>query len=81
MKKIQSLGKTASESGVVILQELFKLPIINVSHIQKWTGFTARGAQKVVDQFTKLGILELKDEHKTYDRSFVYRRYMDIFKD
>ncbi len=28
-----------------------------------------------------LKILEIKDEHKIYGRSFHYRRYIDIFKD
>ncbi len=78
-KKIQSLGKTSAESSMTVLLQLFKLPIINVSTIQKWTKFTRQGAQKVIDRFVELGILVQKDENKDYGRSFIYRRYVDIF--
>jgi len=81
MAKVQSLGKTASESAVKILPLLFQLPIVNVTKMQEWTGFTRQGAQKVIDRFVKLGILEQKDENKTYGRSFIYRRYTDIFEE
>ncbi|MDP3976218.1 MAG: Fic family protein, partial [bacterium] len=81
MKKIHSLGKTAAKSSVNVLPQLFKLPIVNVSTIQKWTKFTRQGAQKVIDRFVELGILEQKDESRNYGRSFMYRRYVDIFND
>ncbi len=81
MRKIQGLGKSASKNAVEILHHLFKLPIVNVAHIQEWTGFTRQGAQKVIDRFVGLKILEQKDEHKTYGRSFYYRRYIDIFNE
>ena len=80
MAKIQSLGKTAAESSIKILPQLFKLPIVNVSIIQNWTGFTSRGAQKVIDRFVAMGILEQKDESISYGRSFIYRRYTNIFE-
>lgn len=81
MRKIQSLGKTASNSAVDILSQLFRLPIVNVNNIQQWTKFTRAGANKVIERFIELKILELKDENKVYGRSFIYRRYVDIFKD
>lgn len=81
MKKIHSLGKTAADSAIQVMPELFKLPIVNVAVIQGWTGFTRQGAQKVIDRFVDLGILEQKDETKTYGRSFIYRRYVDIFNE
>ncbi len=79
MKKIHALGRPAAKSTALILSELYKLPIVNIANIQKWTKYTRQGAQKAIDRFVDLGILELKDEHKTYGRSFVYRRYVDIF--
>jgi len=81
MKKIQSLGKTAAESAIHVMPQLFKLPIVNVAVIQKWTGFTRQGSQKVIDRFVDLGILEQKDETKIYGRSFIYKRYVDIFNE
>lgn len=79
MKKVQSLGKTASESAIKILPQLFKLPIVNVSKIAEWTGYSNRGALEVVNRLVKIGILEPKDENKKYGRSFIYRRYVNIF--
>ncbi len=81
MKKIQTLGKTASASAIEILGQLYKLPIVNVSIIEEWTGFTRQGANKVINRFIELGILEPKDENKTYGRSFIYREYVDIFRE
>jgi Fic family protein len=81
MRKIQSLGKTAAESATKVLPRLFQMPIVNVSKIQKWTGFTRQGSQKVIDRLVRLGILEQKDKTKKYGRIFIYKRYLDIFKE
>ncbi|MGH7885374.1 MAG: Fic family protein, partial [Thermodesulfobacteriota bacterium] len=81
MKKIQRLGKTASKSAVVVLPQLFKLPIVNLAKIKELTGFTRQGAYKVIDRFIDLGILEIKDETKKYGKIYIYRRYVDIFMD
>ncbi|MBV9576947.1 MAG: Fic family protein, partial [Gammaproteobacteria bacterium] len=81
MKKIQSLGKTEAKSSIDVLFQLFKLPIINVNKAQEWTGFTRQGAHKVIKRFVDLEILQPKDENKTYGQSYIYRRYVDIFRD
>ena len=81
MKKIQTLGKTAAASAIEILMQLYKLPVVNVSIIEEWTGFTRQGASKVIHRFIDLGILEQKDENQVYGRSFMYRRYLEIFRD
>ena len=80
IQKISSLGKTAAQSASEILPKLYALPIVNVAKIQEWTGFTRQGAQKVIDRFVDLGILELKDEEKKYGRSYIYREYVTIFE-
>lgn len=79
MIKIQALAKRESESGVKVLSRLFGLPIVNTARIMKWTGFTRAGAQGVIDRFIKLGILEVRDEKTAYDRSYIYRKYVNIF--
>lgn len=79
MAKIQILAKRESESGVLVLQKLYKQPIISTKTIMDWTGFTRVGSQKVIDRFMKLGILEQKDEKETYDRTYLYKKYIDIF--
>ncbi len=77
--KIQSLSKRASESAVRVLPQLYKMPIVNVARIQKWTGFTRAGAQNIIDRFVNLDILQDRDPKKTYDKAYVYREYIDIF--
>ena len=79
MRKIQSLGKSVSEISMTILLELYKNPIINVANIEKITGFTRQGSQNVIDRFIALGILEQKDKDEKYGRTYIYRRYYDIF--
>jgi Fic family protein len=79
MQKIQILGKRAAESAMNVLPELYKQPIVNNALIQKWTSFTRKGAQMVIDRFIEIGILTSKDEDKKYGQSYVYKEYLDIF--
>ncbi len=81
MEKIQMLGKRASESAVAIIPKLYGQPIINVALVQKWTGFTRAGSQRVIDRFIKMEILVPKDQDKNYGQSYYYKKYLDIFKD
>jgi Fic family protein len=77
--KIQTLGKRAFESAVMILPRLYGQPIVNVSMIQNWTGFTRAGAQAVIDRFIEKGILTPKVQDKKYGQSYVYKEYLAIF--
>lgn len=79
MAKLQSLAKRESESGILVLQKLYGQPIVSTKTIMGWTGFSRVGAQKVIDRFIKLGVLEAKDKKKTYDRSYHYKKYINIF--
>lgn len=81
MLKIQALGKRASESAALVLPKLYVQPIITVSIVQKWTGFTRAGAQTVIDRFINMGILTPKDKGKKYGQSYMYKNYIDIFID
>ena len=79
MMKIQALAKRESESSILVLQNLYRQPIVSSATIMEWTGFSRPGAQKVIDRFIDLGILVQKNEEETYDRTYVYRRYIDVF--
>jgi len=79
MTKIQALGKRASESAVMVLPRLYGQPIVNVSIIQKWTGFTRVGAQTVINRFINKRILSPKDKDRKYGQSYVYKEYLAIF--
>ncbi len=78
-RKIQTFGKRASESAIMVLPKLYGQPIVNNALIRSWTGFTYMGAQAVIDRFVGIGILVPKDEDKKYGQSYVYREYLDIF--
>ena len=78
-QKIQRLGTRASESASMILPKLYGQPIVNVAVIQKWTGFTRAGAQRVIDRFVEMEILVSKDKDKKYGQSYMYKKYLDIF--
>ena len=78
-RKIQILGKRASESAMTVLPKLYGQPIVNNAIIQKWTGFTRAGAQIVINRFIKIGILTPKDKDKKYGQSYEYKKYLDIF--
>jgi Fic family protein len=78
--KIQRLGKRASESAALVLPKLYGQPVVNVSIVQKWTGFTRAGAQAVINRFIDMGILSPKDKDKKYGQSYIYKKYTDIFE-
>jgi len=77
--QIQGMDKRSSKSAIEVLPKLFALPIVDTSIIQKWTGFTRNGSQKLIDRFVDLGILSLRDVNKKYNKSYIYKNYVDIF--
>lgn len=78
-QKLQKLGTRASESAAVILPKIYGQPIVNVSLIRKWTGFTKAGAQRVIDRLVDLKILEPKDFDMKFGQSYAYKKYLNIF--
>lgn len=78
---MQKLGTRAAESATMIFPKLYGQPIVNVSGIQKWTGFTRAGAQRVIDRFCDMEILFPKNMDRKYGQSYVYKKYLDIFED
>lgn len=79
MAKIQALAKRESESGVLVLQKLYKQPIVSTKTIMAWTKFSRMGSQKLIDRFVNLEILKQRDEKETYDKIYLYKKYIDIF--
>jgi len=79
MAKINSLGKRASESAMLVLPKLYAQPIVSVGVVKSWTNFTHAGAQRVIDRFIQKGILTPMDKDKSYGQSYMYKKYIDIF--
>ena len=80
MQKISYLSKASSKASMDILQELFKVPIVNVANIQKWWWYSTRQwAQKAIDRFVELWILQVREKETNYGRTYIYKRYYNIF--
>jgi cell filamentation protein, protein adenylyltransferase len=76
--KVQSLGRRA-KSGMRVLENLFKLPIVSVRNIEKWTGLSRPQANELVGKLVEIGVLEQKDKNVEYGREFWYLDYLSLF--
>ncbi|MCL4353652.1 Fic family protein [Patescibacteria group bacterium] len=76
--KIQSLGRR-TKTGMIVLENLFKLPIISVRKVEEWTGLSRPQANDLVKKLIELGILEQRNKNIKYDREFWYKKYLDVF--
>ena len=81
MRKIQALGKREASSGVLFLKELFKNPIVSGASVVKVMNFSRAGANKMIERFIDLDILQSLDENVQYGKTYVYRNYVNIFSD
>ena len=76
--KIQSLGRRA-KTGIIVLESLYKLPIVNVRKIEEWTGLSRTQANELVNKLIDLGILEQRNKNIEYGREFWYKEYLSLF--
>lgn len=79
LHKISSLGR-ASKNAIVLLKNLYKLPIVNVKKVQEFTGLSREAANRLVKKFVDLGLLQPKEKEKKYGRVFVYKEYLNLFE-
>ncbi|MBI4096313.1 MAG: Fic family protein [Candidatus Levybacteria bacterium] len=78
VRKIQSLGRR-TKTGIIVLENLYKLPIINVRKIEEWTGLSRTQANELVSKLMDLGVLEQKNKNVEYGREFWYKEYLSLF--
>lgn len=78
IRKIQSLGRR-SKTGIIVLENLYKLPIVNVRKVEEWTGLSRTQANELVNKLIGLGILEQRNKGKEYGREFWYKEYLSLF--
>ncbi len=76
--KIQSLGRR-TKTGMTVLENLYKQPIVNVRKIEEWTKLSRPQANDLVKKLMELEILEQRDKDVEYGREFWYRKYLDLF--
>lgn len=79
LHKVTELGR-ASKNAILLLKNLYKLPIINVRKIQERIGISREASNRLVKRFVQLGILHPKEKGKKYGRLFVYKEYLDLFE-
>lgn len=79
LSRVSTLGR-ASKNAVLLLRNLYKLPIINVRKIQEFTGLSREAANRLVKKFVGLGILTPKSKEATYGRFFIYKNYLNLFE-
>ena len=80
MLKVQQLNQKASEVTAKILCNLYKMPIVGIADIIKWTNYTPRGAYKAVERMISMQILvPLKQGDNVYSQKWVYKEYLDLF--
>lgn len=81
MSKVQKLNRTASEVTVVVLENLYKIPIAGIADIVKWTGYTERGGYKVINRLVEMGILyPMKSGDNVYAQKWIYKKYLELFE-
>jgi Fic family protein len=80
LQKVSGLGR-ASKNAIVLLKNLYKIPIINVRKVEEVSNLSREAANHLVDRLVKLGILVLKDKGKKYGRLFVYKDYLNLFEE
>lgn len=76
--KIHSLGRR-SKTGMTVLENLFKLPIVTVRNIEEWTKLSRPRANELVQKLVELEILEQKNKAVEYGREFWYKNYLNQF--
>jgi Fic family protein len=76
--KIQMLGRRA-KTGITVLENLYKLPIVSVRKIEEWTGLSRPQANELVNKLIEIGILVQKDKDIEYGREFWYKEYLSLF--
>lgn len=78
--KVMRLNRTASEATIKVLENLYKIPIVGIADIAKWTGYTERGSYKVIARLVELEILKpLKTGERVYAQKWAYIDYLDLF--
>lgn len=81
MMKIQQMNKAASESSMKMLVNLYKMPIVGVADVAKWTGHTRQGAYKDIERLVEVGILTpMKQGENVYAQKWKYAEYLGLFE-
>jgi len=76
--KVMGLGR-ASARGKILLDSLYKAPLVQIKTVERVTGLKNPNALLLVAKFEKLGILKEITGRKR-NRVFSYQNYINLFK-
>jgi len=76
--KIQTLGRR-TKMGNIVLENLYKVPIVSVRKIEDWTGLSRVQANELVNKLVEIGILVQNNKDIEYGREFWYKDYLGLF--
>ncbi|MDR3298116.1 MAG: Fic family protein [Candidatus Nomurabacteria bacterium] len=81
MMKVQQLSQKASASTMKVLMGLYKMPIVGIADVVKWTGFSNKGAYNLIDRMVEMKILvPLKPNNGVvYGQKWSYKDYLESF--
>ncbi len=80
MEKIRSFSKGNISNLLSVYDYLLKHPFLESDDVRGLLDLSKPTINKILDNLTELGILELVEEKKRY-RQFVYKKYVDILSE
>ncbi|MEQ9569789.1 MAG: Fic family protein [Longimicrobiales bacterium] len=75
----QKLGRRAG-SALILLEHLFRNPIVNVKRVEEVTDLSQPAANALTNALADIGILRETTGRKTY-RMFAFDRYLELFQE
>jgi Fic family protein len=76
--KVMTLNR-ASTKGKILLDFLYKAPLVQIKNVEQVTGLKNPNAIALVSKFVKLGILKEITGQKR-NRVFSYKDYIELFE-
>jgi Fic family protein len=77
-ERLPQLGKRML-LGQQLLRELYKKPVTNSQHTAQMLNVAASTANRLIDEFQRLGILHEKTGYRR-NRMFVFKEYIQLFQ-
>ena len=81
MAKIGEQSSRTTPSNRLVLDKLFERPVVTSKIVMDWTGLRAPTRRRSLSDSLSWGYWEVRDTTAKYDRSYIYRRYVDLFVD
>lgn len=76
--RVAGFGRNQA-TAMKLLRHMYGRPVVSVRTVQHVTGLSRTNSNQLVAKFVNAGILIQTDETAEYGRTFVYKRYLDIF--